>query len=130
MSSGTQRDLVQEFLEMKDKTERLRSQIEEKNMKGLDPLLAHVGDNYTMKTLSGLRNWWLMFKYTGMSDPPNEDMIALGHMKVEMIEWEMAMHVASAEVYHDDSITRNRKVFVPGGRGLRGLVRDHDDEGG
>lgn len=125
--SGTQRDLVQEYLQMKDETERLRSKIEEKYMKGLDPLLAHVGDNYAMKTLSGLRNWWLMFKYTGMSDPPNEDMIALGHMKVEMIEWEMAAHVASAEVYHDDTITRNRKVYVPGGRGLKGLTESGNE---
>ena len=55
----SQRDLTTEYLEMKDKTERLRSQIEEKNLKGLDPLMAHTGDNQKMQSLSGLRNWWL-----------------------------------------------------------------------
>lgn len=124
----SERDLVKDYLEMKDKTERLRSQIEEKNIKGLDPLLAHTGDNMAMKTLSGLRNWWLNFKMIGMSDPPNEQMEFLGHYKVQQIEWDMAAHVASADVYHDDTIDRRRKVYFEGARGLKGLTKK-DDEG-
>jgi len=120
----SERDLVREWLEQKDKTERLRSQIEEKNIKGLDPLLAHTGDDLTMKQLSGLRNWWLTFKMIGMSDPPNEQMTFLGHYKVQQIEWEMAGHVASADVYHDDTIDRRRKVYFEGARGLKGLTED------
>lgn len=124
MSGGSERDLVKQWLEMKDKTERLRSQIEEKNIKGLDPLLAHTGDNPKMQALSGLRNWWLTFKMIGMSDPPNKDMEMLGHYKVHQIEWDMAALVASADVYHDDTVERRRKVYFTGARGLKGLTDD------
>lgn len=124
--SGQQRDLVKEYLELKDKTERLRSQIEEKNIKGLDPLLAHTGVNPKMQALSGLRNWWLTFKQVGMDDPPNAKMEFIGHFKVQTIEWDMAAHVASADVYHDDTLERRRKVYVTGARGLKGLMGGED----
>ena len=118
------RDLTDEYLEMKEKTERLRSQIEEKNMKALDPLLAHTGDNLKMQALDGLRNWWLSFKMIGMSDPPNKDMEFLGHYKAHQIEWSMSAHAASADVYHDDTIERRRPVFFAGAGGLKGLSED------
>lgn len=118
----SERDLVKQWLEQKDKTERLRSQIEEKNIKGIDHLLAHTGDNPKMQQWSGLRKWWLTFKQIGMDDPPNEKMTFIGHFQVETIEWEMAAHVASADVYHDDTIDRKRKVYFTGARGLRGLT--------
>lgn len=125
---SAQRDLAREYLDLLKKTERVRSQIEERFMKGLDPLLAHTGDNLKMQTLSGCRNWWLNYKKEGMTDPPNEKMTLQGHVKVQMIEWDMAAHVASAEVYHDETLERRRKVYVAGARGLRGLTEGADNE--
>lgn len=122
----SERDLVRDYLELKDKTERLRSQIEEKNMKGIDHLLAHTGDNPKMQGWSRVRKWWLKYKRAGMADPPNKDMEDQGHFQVHTAEWEMAAHVASADVYHDDTIERRRKVYFEGARGLRGLTDGED----
>lgn len=127
-ATGKQRDLVAEYLQMKDRTERLRSQIEEKNIKGLDGLLAHTGRDPMMQALSGLRKWWLWFKQVGMSDPPNKQMEFIGHFQVNTIEWDMAAHVASADVYHDEAIERRRKVYVTGARGLKGLTEGGTSE--
>lgn len=115
------RDLTDEYLKMKDRTERLRSHIEEKNLKNLDPLLAHTGNNPKMQALDGLRNWWLTFALVGKTDPPNNDMEFLGEYKVNQIEWSMSAHAASADVYHDETIERRRPVYFGGSRGLRGL---------
>ena len=124
----SERDLVKQWLETKEKTERLRSQIEEKNIKGLDNLLAHTGNDPMMKALSGLRKWWMNYKRVGMADPPNIDMVLQGQFQVETIEWDMAAHVASADVYHDDTIDRRRKVYFEGARGLRGLTHGEGEQ--
>jgi len=121
------RSLEEKYLEMKDKTERLRSQIEEQNIKHLDALLAHSGDNPKMQEWEGIRSWWLWYKYTGMKDPPNKDMEFQGHFKVTRAEVAMSAHVASADVYHDETIERRRKVYVTGARGLKGLTEEEVD---
>ena len=123
----SERDLVKQWLETKEKTERLRSQIEEKNIKGLDHLLAHTGNDPMMKALSGLRKWWLTYKQVGMDDPPNAKMVLQGQFQVETIEWDMAAHVASADVYHDDSVDRRWKVFVDSSGGKDPYSEGLDD---
>lgn len=122
------RDLTDEYLEMKAKTERLRSQIEEKNLKNLDPLLAHTGDHPKVAQLEGLRNWWLTFSLLGKNDPPNQKMDFLGQYKVHQIEWGLSKFAASADVYHDDTIERRRPVYFAGAGGLRGMGDSDNSE--
>jgi len=109
------RSLEEKYLILKDKTERIRAQIEEKNIKHLDPILVHTGDNPKMEQKEGIRSWWLWFTYEGIKDPPNKAMEFLGRFKVGRIEAGMSPHVASAEVFYDDTRERHRKVYVMDG---------------
>lgn len=103
-------DFAQMWLDRKDEEDLYRRKLEEKNLKNLDPIVAHMG--FEMIGLDEVRDWWLYFYIIGRMDPPNELMMMQGEFKVSRLEATLARMAASADVYSDPHRERRWKVLV------------------
>ena len=108
-------DWAKKWMDRNREEEILRSKVEEKNAKALDPLIAHTKG--AQSGLSGLRNWWLWLWVVAMSDPPCPRLKTVAEFKVNTLEWDMSGEVASADVFNDPERERNQKILYEGGGG-------------
>jgi len=108
-------EFYEKLRERERKEGKLRSEVEERRAKSLDPLIAHTKGEQA--GLSGLRNWWLWLWVMAQSDPPCPRLSKVAEHKVMTLEWDMAAHVASADVFHDPEQERNQKLLYGGPAG-------------
>ena len=103
-------DFAQMYLDRKEEEDLYRKKLEEKNLKNLDPIVAHMG--FEMIGLDEVRDWWLYYYIIGQMDPPNELMMLQGEFKVQRLESTLSRQAASADVYSDPNRERRWKVLV------------------
>ena len=108
-------EIFEKYMERQREEAKLRSEVEERDSKALDPLIAHTKGEQA--GLSGLRNWWLWLWVMAKSDPPCPRLAIVAEFKVMSLEWDMSGNVASADVFHDPERERNRKILYDGPSG-------------
>ena len=108
-------EIFEKYMERQRVEGKLRSEVEERRAKSLDPLLAHTKG--AQAGLSGLRNWWGWLWIVANSDPPCPRLAKIAEYKVMTLEWDMSAGVASADVFHDPEQERNQQLLYGGGGG-------------
>lgn len=113
--SATSRDYLEQFLDMRRKTQHAEAVFTEQQQKDLDPLLAHTRNDSPFE-LESSREWFLDLLAYALQKPYCEKLAFIAMKKIVAAERQQGRYVAKADILYNDDIPGQYPVIVREGQ--------------